>query len=129
MEPPSCVLCLTPALTLAEANRFDLEDEQPIFMTIGKRRLCAKCAGVVMDVYEGRLPSAMPDTSGRKSIPSEIRWEVWERDDFTCRRCGSRRNLEVDHIHPHARGGAHELSNFQTLCGTCNRSKGAKITA
>jgi hypothetical protein len=33
---------------------------------------------------------------------------------------------DVDHVIALANGGAHDISNFQTLCGSCNKSKGAK---
>ncbi|MER6912249.1 HNH endonuclease [Streptomyces sp. NPDC000594] len=45
------------------------------------------------------------------------------RDRFTCQRCGSRRELEVDHVVPAAKGGSWELSNLWTLCRTCHRRK------
>jgi hypothetical protein len=59
-------------------------------------------------------------------IPVELRWRVWERDDFTCRGCGSRRNLSIDHIVAEANGGPTEESNLQTLCSSCNSRKGAR---
>ena len=34
----------------------------------------------------------------KRPIPDNIRWAVWERDNFTCRHCGSRKNLTIDHI-------------------------------
>lgn len=60
------------------------------------------------------------------NIPNNIRWEVWERDNFTCQICGSRKNLAVDHIHPERKGGTLDLTNLQTLCKSCNSRKGAK---
>lgn len=60
----------------------------------------------------------------KTSIPVELRWQVWERDNFTCLHCGARRRLTVDHIIPESKGGTLELSNLQTLCGTCNSKKG-----
>jgi hypothetical protein len=33
---------------------------------------------------------------------------------------------DVDHVIALADGGVHDISNFQTLCGSCNKSKGAK---
>lgn len=60
----------------------------------------------------------------KKTIPREIRWLVWERDDFTCCSCGARTNLSVDHIFPESKGGALELDNLQTLCKPCNSVKG-----
>lgn len=62
----------------------------------------------------------------KEAIPETLRWQVWERDNFTCQRCGSRQRLSVDHIIPESRGGALDLSNLQTLCRSCNSSKGAK---
>jgi 5-methylcytosine-specific restriction endonuclease McrA len=51
---------------------------------------------------------------------------VWERDDFTCRHCGSRKHLTVDHIHPESKGGKMTMDNAQTLCRSCNSRKGAR---
>lgn len=62
----------------------------------------------------------------KKAIPESIRWAVWERDNFTCKLCGSRKNLEIDHIHPESKGGETTIENCQTLCKRCNRSKGAR---
>ena len=59
-------------------------------------------------------------------IPDEIRWEVLERDNFTCLHCGSRRFLTVDHIIPESSGGTLETDNLQTLCRSCNSKKGNK---
>ena len=59
-------------------------------------------------------------------IPPAIRWEVWERDDFTCQHCGVRRHLTIDHIYPESRGGPIHADNLQTLCKSCNSAKGAR---
>lgn len=60
------------------------------------------------------------------SIPDALPWEVWERDDFTCRYCGARRYLQADHRIPESQGGPMTAENLVTLCGACNRRKGAK---
>jgi 5-methylcytosine-specific restriction endonuclease McrA len=62
----------------------------------------------------------------KETIPAELRWAVWERDNFTCRHCGSRRNLTVDHIYPESKGGKLTMENCQTLCKPCNSRKGAR---
>lgn len=64
--------------------------------------------------------------SSKARIPPELRWEVWERDDFTCRRCGARRYLTIDHVVPESKGGPMEAENLQTLCRSCNSSKGVE---
>lgn len=57
-------------------------------------------------------------------VPDALRWEVWEFDDFTCQKCGSRRDLTVDHIIPVSKGGSTDRVNLQTLCRSCNSKKG-----
>jgi hypothetical protein len=60
-------------------------------------------------------------------IPTELRWEIWERDNFQCVICGSRRHLTIDHIIPVSAGGKTKKSNLQTLCQTCNSAKGISL--
>ena len=79
--------------------------------------------------YIGPKPTFdIPRLVKKKPIPEHLRWEVWERDDFTCQACGTRRKLTVDHIIPESRGGPLALDNLQTLCGSCNSKKGDKLT-
>jgi hypothetical protein len=63
----------------------------------------------------------------KEIIPSEIRWVIWERDNFTCKICGSRKYLSIDHIIPESKGGKLIESNLQTLCKSCNSRKGARL--
>ena len=35
------------------------------------------------------------------------------------------KDLEIDHIVPKAKGGGNYVENYQLLCGSCNRMKGA----
>lgn len=62
----------------------------------------------------------------KENIPDDLRWAVFERDNFTCRHCGNRRNLTVDHVFPESKGGKATMENCQTLCKTCNSRKGAR---
>ncbi len=59
----------------------------------------------------------------RAAIPSEVRREVWRRDGGKCIKCGSRENLEYDHIIPVSKGGSNTARNIELLCQQCNRSK------
>jgi Holliday junction DNA helicase RuvB len=59
----------------------------------------------------------------REAIPSAVRREVWRRDEGKCKKCGSRKNLEYDHIIPVAEGGSNTARNIELLCEACNRAK------
>ncbi|OQY98178.1 MAG: hypothetical protein B6D41_02670 [Chloroflexi bacterium UTCFX4] len=61
------------------------------------------------------------------AIPSHVRNEVWRRDEGRCVRCGSRENLEFDHIIPVSKGGSNTARNIELLCEPCNRKKSNKI--
>lgn len=84
-------------------------------------------AQAIIDEIRDRQTSTARERGYRKTpIPAGLRWEVWQRDDFTCRQCGSRADLAVDHIIPESKGGPLELENLQTLCRSCNSRKGAR---
>ena len=63
----------------------------------------------------------------RTRIPEEVRIAVWRRDQGRCARCGSRENLEYDHIVPVSKGGSNTARNIELLCQDCNRAKGNRI--
>ena len=61
-------------------------------------------------------------------ISDEIKRALFAKSDNTCLFCGffndSGTGLTVDHIIPLAGGGNNSVTNFQCLCGPCNRIKG-----
>ena len=81
--------------------------------------------GEIADVgpvsVNGSSPAAEPGK--REPIPDDVRWDVWLRDDFRCRRCHIHRNLVIDHVVPVAEGGTNAPENLQTLCSSCNGHK------
>jgi len=65
----------------------------------------------------------------REDIPLSLRYQVLERDYFTCQKCGRKApdvELTVDHILPWSCGGPTVLDNLQTLCKDCNLGKSNK---
>lgn len=44
-----------------------------------------------------------------------------------CQKCGRADTIELDHIVPLVLGGAHDISNIQPLCKSCNCKKSASI--
>lgn len=63
----------------------------------------------------------------RGKVSNRMRFAIFRRDGERCKRCGSRRNLEIDHIVPISKGGKSIYSNLQTLCHRCNVKKGTNI--
>lgn len=69
------------------------------------------------------LSQEVEKTPKRESIPEAARIAVWRRDGGECAKCGSRKNLEYDHIIPVSRGGSNTVRNIELLCEECNRKK------
>lgn len=68
--------------------------------------------------------------SERKPVTKRMRFQVFKRDGFKCQYCGRTPPtvvLEVDHIHPVAKGGKNQSDNLLTACFDCNRGKGAEL--
>lgn len=66
----------------------------------------------------------------RGKVTNKLRFWVYARDGYRCRKCGATQNravLEVDHIIPIAKGGKSTPDNLQTLCHRCNVRKGDKL--
>jgi hypothetical protein len=73
----------------------------------------------------GVRPLATSDSS-RRSLSVRTRFEVFKRDEFTCRYCGRKSPeivLEVDHVVPVCEGGDDDQMNLVTACWECNSGK------
>ena len=62
--------------------------------------------------------------ASRNHLSASKRKRILLRGKGRCVKCGSRENLEIDHVVPLARGGSNRLENLQLLCQDCNRRKG-----
>ena len=61
-------------------------------------------------------------------IPSEIKREVWKRDQGECVICGDKKNLHFDHDLPFSRGGTSlSAKNVRLLCMKHNLQKSDNI--
>lgn len=81
-------------------------------------------AAVVFEAPAAPLPY---EQTTRTPIPEAVRGEVWRRDGGRCVWCGSRQNLQFDHIIPVSRGGANSVANIQLLCLPCNAAKSDQV--
>lgn len=60
------------------------------------------------------------------AVSKRLRFEVFTRDDHTCRYCGAdavSAVLTIDHVQPVALGGSDVPSNLVTACADCNAGK------
>jgi 5-methylcytosine-specific restriction endonuclease McrA len=78
---------------------------------------------------QSRKPSK-PHNPDSDYIPKNIKREVFKRANYCCqatsssgKRCGTRFQLEIDHIFSRAHGGKTELTNLQVLCKSHNFHK------
>lgn len=62
----------------------------------------------------------------RKRLTESAKKQIFIRDKFECQYCGSKEDLEIDHIIPLSQGGNNEDSNLITACHRCNSLKGDK---
>ncbi len=68
------------------------------------------------------------DLEHNRVIPSDVKREVFKRDDGKCVQCGSADNLHFDHVLPFSKGGSSLLAeNVQLLCARHNLQKSASI--
>ena len=61
--------------------------------------------------------------ASREHLSASKRKRILLRGKGRCMKCGSKKNLEIDHVVPLARGGSNRLENLQLLCRDCNRRK------
>ncbi|RHV96964.1 HNH endonuclease [Odoribacter sp. OF09-27XD] len=57
----------------------------------------------------------------------KLRSLVLDKFNYTCQKCGSHENLQIDHIIPYSQGGKTVFNNLTVLCRKCNRQKSDKI--
>lgn len=68
------------------------------------------------------------DLAHTRLIPSEVKKEVWKRDEGKCVLCSSQKNLHFDHDLPFSKGGTSlTAKNIRLLCAKCNLAKSDKI--
>jgi hypothetical protein len=94
-----------------------------IFLIDGPLGGSEQAAGLLENYLSERKNGARK----RAPIPADVRMFVWRRDQGRCSECGSKENLEYDHVVAVVRGGSNTARNIRLLCEKCNRSKGARV--
>lgn len=124
---------LTLSLSAADFERLEeakrrLSGKYPKGMTL--EQLFLELLAVSERKHEPKPRRAKATRSGSRHVPAATRRAVLARDHVQCTfvapdgtRCGSRHDLEIDHVVPWARGGGHDPSNLRVLCATHNRRR------
>jgi len=90
-------------------------------------RACGYQRIIVQSSNPGKRGGGMSTEARRRSSGwYRLRFEVLERDEFTCQYCGQHApnvKLEVDHKVALCDGGRDVLDNLVTSCWACNRGK------
>ncbi|MEO6887508.1 MAG: RNA-guided endonuclease IscB [Ktedonobacteraceae bacterium] len=99
------------------------------------KRLCRLCAITALSQEVVRFDLQKlenPEISGVQYQQGdlfgyEVRESLLEKWERTCAYCDAQNvPLEVEHVHPRAKGGTNRLSNLTLACMPCNRAKGTQ---
>src|SRR5437763_5586167 len=78
----------------------------------------------VADVLSPNTTITIDDIKGavslRKLTDKQTRRMVLARDNYTCRDCGTKEDLSIDHVKPKVAGGKDHIDNYETVCRKCN---------
>jgi ATP adenylyltransferase len=91
-----------------------------------KEKLIELCEQRLSEFKEKRGNLYQHRTNASVYVSGTIRYEVLKRAKRRCELCGisaDKKALEVDHIIPRSHGGSDDISNFQSLCYSCNSMK------
>lgn len=78
--------------------------------------------------HQSGLVAETIDLKHTRLIPSDVKREVWKRDQGKCVLCDAGKNLHYDHDLPFSKGGTSlTVKNIRLLCAKCNLSKSDKI--
>lgn len=125
MDPTKDLFC-----QLCGANDEAARADVYLYMRINpKVQLCCNCAGAIADTFEKRHGGWTDQPSKKVKVyyvSNGKRKKVHERDFYRCLKCGTHKDLTIDHIIPTSKGGENTIENMQTLCHSCNSSKGAR---
>ena len=121
MAEPKMKKKYTITFTIQKAVQYEAENFKEVLVLLKNDH--AVTAGDVLDIETTPISIGAVTHKG-SSKPTGLREQVFDRDGYKCRMCGSSKNLTLDHIKPKSKGGKRTLDNLQTLCDPCNVTKG-----
>lgn len=83
-------------------------------------------------IIESILRPIFPQRDSKRLFSTEQKQLLWHSSkdkccsNLGCKRVLTWRDVRMDHIEPHCKGGITNLSNAQILCASCNSTKGGR---
>lgn len=125
-------------ITTCQSTIHNLEQDayKPYVMQcsdFGGRWICDDCKKkLTFDIPVFHRPNETKnEKQERDKMTAKLRWEILERDRFTCQSCGAtpdeKTKMHVDHKIPIALGGLTIAENLHVLCSRCNLGKSAQM--
>jgi len=91
----------------------------------------SECSEFCKHQFEAKPALKKTSKPRRATISKVLRFEIYQRDNFTCQYCGltakEGAKLELDHKTPYSAGGKDTFENLITSCKDCNLGKSNKI--
>ena len=121
-----------------EILRQEVLDELKAFMNDAANmarnppKISEKVPQYLREYFPEEINKLFPGKSSNTTSTNKVKNRLYEKQKGVCKGCGEefpKHRMEVDHIAPVAKGGAHAESNYQLLCGPCNSSKGDRSMA
>jgi hypothetical protein len=82
---------------------------------------------VQLQVRQRARRAAELNNAGSVGVSVRDWLRLCERYRYRCAYCGSRGDLQMDHVIPLSRGGRHAIGNILPACRSCNGSKNARF--
>jgi 5-methylcytosine-specific restriction endonuclease McrA len=105
----------------------DADGLEPAADELAARGLWERTAARGWQISGGTELFKVAANNRREKITDFLRQRVYDRDGRACLHCGAADDLTLDHIRPWSLGGPDTFENLQTLCRSCNSSKGARV--
>lgn len=77
--------------------------------------------GTTQEILNHVMDLAIEKLDPKEKPRNSLKKRIWIKSHSKCEICKSQHALQIDHIHPKAKGGTNEVENLRLLCRNCNQ--------